>query len=78
MGARLWPWLSFLSWAWVWRPAVVAAIPRMSRPWSSVVAEAVVAAVAAVVAVVAEAVVVVAVVEAVVVERRRLRTLSPP
>lgn len=81
MGARLWPWLSFLSWAWVWRPAVVAAIPRMSRPWSSVVAEAVVAAVVAE-AVVAEAVVVVvvvvAVVEAVVVERRRLRTLSPP
>lgn len=79
MGARLWPWLSFLSWAWVWRPAVVAAIPRMSRPWSSVVAEAVVAeavVVAVVVAVVAEAVVVVA--EAVVVERRRLRTLSPP
>ena len=83
MGARLWPWLSFLSWAWVWRPAVVAAIPRMSRPWSSVVAEAVVVVVvAAVAAVVAEAVVVVvvavAVVEAVVVERRRLRTLSPP
>jgi len=80
MGARLWPWLSFLSWAWVWRPAVVAAIPRMSRPWSSVVAEAVVAeavVVAVVVAVVAEAVVVV-VAEAVVVERRRLRTLSPP
>ena len=81
MGARLWPWLSFLSWAWVWRPAVVAAIPRMSRPWSSVVAEAVVVVV--VVAVVAEAVVVAVVVaavvvEAVVVERRRLRTLSPP